>query len=142
MCFLRSRLIGVPLLTRCRRLGLFVRYFPWYLIRSLYCVLVFVFFFSSRRRHTRCLSDWSSDVCSSDLRTPRDTPPMCLAAVGPRRGVRAALGGAIRPGRPRGTGSRRGGPEAAVPAAGVRSEERRVGKEGRSRWGPYRREET
>src|ERR1035441_3009931 len=23
--------------------------------------------FSSRRRHTRCLSDWSSDVCSSDL---------------------------------------------------------------------------
>src|ERR1039458_10355205 len=24
------------------------------------------FFFSSRRRHTRCLSDWSSDVCSSD----------------------------------------------------------------------------
>src|SRR5262245_64832453 len=25
-----------------------------------------VFFFSSRRRHTRCLSDWSSDVCSSD----------------------------------------------------------------------------
>src|SRR5471030_180989 len=26
-----------------------------------------VFFFSSRRRHTSCLSDWSSDVCSSDL---------------------------------------------------------------------------
>src|SRR5436853_4199033 len=25
------------------------------------------FFFSSRRRHTICLSDWSSDVCSSDL---------------------------------------------------------------------------
>src|SRR5262245_63654466 len=29
--------------------------------------LWFLFFFSSRRRHTRCLSDWSSDVCSSDL---------------------------------------------------------------------------
>src|SRR5205814_2684799 len=28
------------------------------------------FFFSSRRRHTRCLSDWSSDVCSSDLVFP------------------------------------------------------------------------
>src|ERR1035441_10872637 len=28
---------------------------------------LFFFFFSSRRRHTRCLSDWSSDVCSSDL---------------------------------------------------------------------------
>src|SRR5437899_8176203 len=30
------------------------------------CSLV-AFFFSSRRRHTSCLSDWSSDVCSSDL---------------------------------------------------------------------------
>src|SRR5947199_3300852 len=30
-------------------------------------VPVVFFFFSSRRRHTRCLSDWSSDVCSSDL---------------------------------------------------------------------------
>src|SRR3989442_15726532 len=28
---------------------------------------VIVFFFSSRRRHTRCGRDWSSDVCSSDL---------------------------------------------------------------------------
>src|ERR1039458_694451 len=31
------------------------------------CILFFFFVFSSRRRHTRCLSDWSSDVCSSDL---------------------------------------------------------------------------
>src|ERR1041385_4977731 len=30
-------------------------------------LLVFIFFFSSRRRHTRCSRDWSSDVCSSDL---------------------------------------------------------------------------
>src|SRR2546429_7307016 len=29
------------------------------------CTLIF--FFSSRRRHTRCSRDWSSDVCSSDL---------------------------------------------------------------------------
>src|SRR2546422_10640581 len=28
---------------------------------------VYFFFFSSRRRHTRCSRDWSSDVCSSDL---------------------------------------------------------------------------
>src|SRR5215813_14275901 len=28
---------------------------------------MWVFFFSSRRRHTRCGRDWSSDVCSSDL---------------------------------------------------------------------------
>src|SRR5690349_22780793 len=31
----------------------------------------FFFFFSSRRRHTRSLRDWSSDVCSSDLRRGR-----------------------------------------------------------------------
>src|SRR5271157_154552 len=29
--------------------------------------MFFCFFFSSRRRHTRCGRDWSSDVCSSDL---------------------------------------------------------------------------
>src|SRR5437588_7641039 len=34
------------------------------------------FFFSSRRRHTRSLCDWSSDVCSSDLRS---TPTSSLA---------------------------------------------------------------
>src|SRR5438093_9290269 len=30
--------------------------------------IAFLFFFSSRRRHTRLVSDWSSDVCSSDLK--------------------------------------------------------------------------
>src|SRR5258706_12160342 len=33
------------------------------------CLFLF-FFFSSRRRHTRLVSDWSSDVCSSDLNDP------------------------------------------------------------------------
>src|SRR2546429_112312 len=35
----------------------------------LHCIQIntSVFFFSSRRRHTRCSRDWSSDVCSSDL---------------------------------------------------------------------------
>src|SRR5262249_60119094 len=32
-----------------------------------YSSSIFFFFFSSRRRHTRLVSDWSSDVCSSDL---------------------------------------------------------------------------
>src|SRR2546429_8765362 len=32
--------------------------------------MIYFFFFSSRRRHTRCSRDWSSDVCSSDLRVP------------------------------------------------------------------------
>src|SRR5690242_622023 len=34
----------------------------------------YVFFFSSRRRHTRLTCDWSSDVCSSDL-CPGGSPP-------------------------------------------------------------------
>src|SRR5260221_7849196 len=34
---------------------------------------LFCFFFSSRRRHTRSLCDWSSDVCSSDLITGAGT---------------------------------------------------------------------
>src|SRR5256886_7051386 len=36
-------------------------------VGAVYVVFVFVFFFSSRRRHTRFDCDWSSDVCSSDL---------------------------------------------------------------------------
>src|SRR2546429_2266718 len=66
------------------------------------------FFFSSRRRHTRCSRDWSSDVCSSDLERgpPHADPDESLeqplpaefaparAVVGrERRGVEAAQGG-------------------------------------------------
>src|SRR5690606_40653507 len=36
------------------------------------------FFFSSRRRHTRFSRDWSSDVCSSDLDSPRNCTISCL----------------------------------------------------------------
>src|SRR5699024_11664403 len=32
-----------------------------------YFIILYAFFFSSRRRHTRSKRDWSSDVCSSDL---------------------------------------------------------------------------
>src|SRR3989449_1980751 len=42
---------------------------PW-----LWSFLVCFFFFSSRRRHTRCSRDWSSDVCSSDLQVAADRP--------------------------------------------------------------------
>src|SRR5436853_921374 len=35
--------------------------------RATVMLVPYFFFFSSRRRHTRCLSDWNSDVCSSDL---------------------------------------------------------------------------
>src|SRR5690349_24262057 len=66
------------------------------------------FFFSSRRRHTRSLRDWSSDVCSSDL-------------------VRLGLRALAR------HGGRRAEPAAAA-AGHSRSEERRVGKECRCWW--------
>src|SRR6266699_3128435 len=49
---------------------------------------MFVFFFSSRRRHTRCGRDWSSDVCSSDLlelSLSRSTLPHDLADGGGAR---------------------------------------------------------
>src|SRR5439155_17422532 len=90
-------------------------------------VLILFFFFSSRRRHTRWPRDWSSDVCSSDLTV----------------GVLALHfhGGALDAGhfaRTRidhlaGEAARR--PPAQVHAQ-QRSEERRVGKECRSRGSP------
>src|SRR5437016_6693178 len=45
----------------------------------------FFFFFSSRRRHTRLVSDWSSDVCSSDLRRRAPCEPM-IAVIDYGRG--------------------------------------------------------
>src|SRR5882724_13216277 len=49
------------------------------------------FFVSSRRRHTMCLSDWSSDVCSSDLVTLQDvgstaSAPTAIVTVAPTSG--------------------------------------------------------
>src|SRR2546429_7084975 len=56
--------------------------------------MVVVFFFSSRRRHTRCSRDWSSDVCSSDLDglavscrslgTPTRRPVVCVPEISPK----------------------------------------------------------
>src|SRR5574340_1473404 len=42
----------------------------FFLPLRLFCC--FFFFFSSRRRHTRSFGDWSSEVCSSDLRRCRN----------------------------------------------------------------------
>src|SRR5258705_10852417 len=39
-------------------------------------------YLASRRRLTRCLSDWSSDVCSSDLCAAMNTPPIVGPAIG------------------------------------------------------------
>src|SRR5256884_1503526 len=50
-----------------------------------------IFFFSSRRRHTRCSRDWSSDVCSSDLVERSGTSTGKMLALHPEesRPVRA-----------------------------------------------------
>src|SRR5205085_4360621 len=79
----------------------------------------FFFFFSSRRRHTRFDCDWSSDVCSSDLITTQTVLMRPFA-----RALRIKTVCVVMSPRPR--SSRRN-----------RSEERRVGKECRSRWEAY-----
>src|SRR5262249_59340708 len=91
-----------------------------------------LFFFSSRRRHTRLVSDWSSDVCSSDLFVAR--------GGGFRHGrklvglARLLAGAAERAAQRRLDGLRnRCEIGDAVERRENRSEERRVGKEGRSR---------
>src|SRR5438876_10478663 len=55
-----------------------------------FCVFLFFFFFSSRRRHTRWTGDWSSDVCSSDLRVAwwRARPPRYSPGRGAGRRAR------------------------------------------------------
>src|SRR3712207_8288989 len=86
------------------------------------------FFFSSRRRHTRYWRDWSSDVCSSDLRA---RPGFRPGRAEPGRGAMVSRL-AIEPGAPFGMTEL---PYGVFSRA--RSEERRVGKECRSRWSPY-----
>src|SRR3546814_10694715 len=102
------------------------------------CPLLFFFFFKQKTAYEMRMSDWSSDVCSSDLRIPhlhcqhahrrlqqRDGDPLAWAAVSGVM-VAAALRYQI-------VGARSAFVE--------RSEERRVGKECvstcRSRWSPY-----
>src|SRR5256885_4632886 len=97
--------------------------------------ILFFFFFSSRRRHTRLQGDWSSDVCSSDLnltawqrvQTARNVQrPFALDYV-----ERCFTGWTEL------HGDRRFADDKAMPSGLARSEERRVGKECRSRWSPY-----
>src|SRR5437763_13191064 len=89
------------------------------------CIFYLFFFFSSRRRHTRYIGDWSSDVCSSDLvsmrRPAHDAEINVVGTISVLEAARevsapvvfTSTGGAIY---------------------GERSEERRVGKECRYRW--------
>src|SRR5688572_32051048 len=110
-----------------------VYYFCVLVFWLLVLIFVFFFFFSSRRRHTRFDCDWSSDVCSSDLAEERRTNSFgqfgqCGHRLhSGRQPVYLDVAEAEllevehkQPGR--------NGP--------LRSEERRVGKECRSRWSP------
>src|SRR5205809_7844161 len=90
---------------------------------------LFFFFFSSRRRHTRCSRDWSSDVCSSDLRLEeRHALLLAVATPGEANGAaglvdQQGVAGELRH---------------VLGDQVERSEERRVGKECRARGAPYR----
>src|SRR5687768_14692277 len=92
----------------------------------------FFFFFSSRRRHTRCSRDWSSDVCSSDL-------PLRRGAKSGSITLRDTSGKLMARWQSNTEASRQRLPaDFYLFAYGrYRSEERRVGKECRSRWSPY-----
>src|SRR3989442_10190177 len=99
--------------------------------------MTFFFFFSSRRRHTRCGRDWSSDVCSSDL-----AAPALFLSVDERQTYRDAQEGVERSvaelGRVRTMQEEaQWGTRPMSEDMQERSEERRVGKECRSRWSPY-----
>src|SRR5260370_4585480 len=78
-------------------------------------ILLQVFFFSSRRRHTRFKCDWSSDVCSSDLTSP--TCPIVSSATSRANPGRLAASAADRPRSSSITITR----EAAQPSATARS---------------------
>src|SRR3546814_5435762 len=102
---------------------------------SLLCLL-FVFFFKQKTAYEMRISDWSSDVCSSDLENPLNGGQV-RAEIGThsrqRDGQRRPVDESHR-GR-----EHAGGEHHAL--APRRSEERRVGKECvstcRSRWAPY-----
>src|SRR2546430_9958164 len=96
---------------------------------------VAAFFFSSRRRHTRFDCDWSSDVCSSDLHRWLRIVAIIILAV-----AVVGFGFYVWPSQDAAVVS--SGPLARWLIRGIayvsdRSEERRVGKECRSRWSPY-----
>src|SRR3546814_7323735 len=92
---------------------------------------LFFFFFKQKTAYEMRISDWSSDVCSSDL----------AHRTYPVPGGPAQPSGPRPPDDRRGReGDHRGRPEAGAAGDARRSEERRVGKECvstcRSRWSP------
>src|SRR3546814_6844368 len=110
------------MLTVCLFIHLVVFFVLLCSVYVFYSTLIFFFFFKQKTAYEMRISDWSSDVCSSDLltRAPLDLRARIAAAKAyatERRQI-----------------------EAKIPQE-FRSEERRVGKECvstcRSRWSPY-----
>src|SRR3712207_7518034 len=96
------------------------------------------FFFSSRRRHTRYWRDWSSDVCSSDLAAKDESEANGVANLIERRWSRSGSDTAdLLMSRASEALKAKDQALAVELLDRVRSEERRVGKECRSRWSPY-----
>src|SRR3989440_5743676 len=110
---------------------------------DLILLICIFFFFSSRRRHTRSDRDWSSDACSSDLcwaigsLYSRQAPMPRSGLLG--TGMEMLAGGALLAvaGTITGEFSRTNPAQFSTTSLLARSEERRVGKECRSRWSPY-----
>src|SRR5256885_7111184 len=96
----------------------------------------YFFFFSSRRRHTRLQGDWSSDVCSSDLNWGKRK--LAYSIAGNEHAVYVFYTVELP-----GTGVAKVESTLNITDEVIRflitrrSEERRVGKECRSRWSPY-----
>src|SRR3546814_13305969 len=94
-------------------------------------LLCFFFFFNQKTAYEIRISDWSSDVCSSDL-PPANWSPNLAKARRKRKARRRNAAPIACPCALQATDS--------TPSASSRSEERRVGKEGvskgRSRWSP------
>src|SRR3546814_8709684 len=103
------------------------------MISSLFCF----FFFKQKTAYEMRISDWSSDVCSSDL-SLKLLKEIFLVSASPQGGEIARVG--TRASRPASRRSARK-PASGASATSARSEERRVGKECvstcRSRWSPY-----
>src|SRR5260370_5503682 len=107
-------------------------------IQMLYKQAHHSFFFSSRRRHTRFKCDWSSDVCSSDLieaelRGAFDRPQLGFDLGQDLHTHQTENAAAIASQNFFWSGSF----ATLRQVIDHRSEERRVGKECRSRWSPY-----
>src|SRR5207248_8114253 len=98
----------------------------------------YFFFFSSRRRHTRSYGDWSSDVCSSDLFSPmsamRFSPGIFTMKMIIYQGGTNSQSGLVLMEMIQAGANPKQMRDQMLQQMRSRSEERRVGKEGRTRW--------